>query len=257
MNARPADLERLARERRVVLKDTPEARVERLGDGEHAVVRKTYQNRGMRWLQSLWRQSRAHREHDRLAAIAAAGVPCLQPLAWSEQRRFGGVTSSTLVTRWLPDAVALKQVLRDLHPAAFRARSTLATAMGALVGAMHHAGFLWNTPMPRNALVVGDPAQARLVVCDPPSCLVLGRDLHGKRLARIDLFLGAFSPSRRTDWSRSERLRWLLGYTAGDRDAARGLWRRLVHRRSLQNVVERALATAAFTYIVGPRRARQ
>jgi hypothetical protein len=257
MSTPPTTSAHLAAPARVVLKDEPDALVERLGSGSDAVVQKTYRNRGLRRLQSLCRQSRAQREHDRLSRIAAAGVPCLQPLGWSEHRQFCCVLSSTLVTRWLPDAVPLKNVLPELRAGGrFAARRALARAMGALVAGLHRAGLLWNTPMPRNALVVGAPELARIVVADPPACLVLGGDLRRRRLALIDLYLGAFSPSRRGDWSRAERLRWLLGYTDGDRGAARALWRRLARRRPLQNVVERALATALFTYIVGASRPR-
>lgn len=255
-----AELDRLAAQRRTVLKDEPEALVEVLGgsdERELAVVRKTYRNRGLRWLQSLWRRSRAEREHDHLAAIAASGVPCLQPLGWSAQRRLGGVDASTLLTRFLPDSVPLRDVLRASPRAPFRVRAELARAMGALVAALHRAGFLWCTPMPRNALVAGEPAGARLVVCDTPSCVDRGRDLRGSRLARIDLWLGAFSASRRRDWSRCERLRWLCGYAGGDRAAARELWRALARRAELQNVVARALAMAWFTYILPPPRSRR
>jgi hypothetical protein len=254
-----AELDRLRARHHALLKDEPESTVEVLGDGEAAVVRKTYRNRGLRWWQSLWRQSRARREHDRLAAIAAANVPCVAPLGWSEDRRAGGVGSSTLLTRWVPHSTPLKHVLRALPPSAATApvRARLATAMGALVAALHRAGFLWCTPMPRNALVAGEPADARLVVCDPPSCLDLARDLHAGRFARIDLFLGAFSASRRREWSRVERLRWLLGYTAGDRTAARRLWRALARRSALRNAVERALAMGLFLYILDGSRARR
>jgi hypothetical protein len=106
--------------------------------------------------------------------------------------------------------------------------------------------------MPRNVLVIGPPERAMLAVCDTPACVAFGRPLHGGRLARIDLFLAAFSASRRQDWSRTERLRWLLGYCDGDRLQARGLWHTMVRRRELQNVVERALAMAWNTYILGP-----
>ncbi len=230
------DLERLAAAGRTVLKDEPGCTVEVLGHGDGAVVRKTYRNRGLRFLQSMWRKSRAQREHDNLRAIAAAGVPCLQALAWSQRRRFGGVAESVLITRFVPDSVPLKLLLATpprATPCLLRAR--LATAMGRLVGDLHRHGLLWCTPMPRNVLVAGDAAAARLLVCDPPSCLVLGRAIHGTALAQIDLFLGAFSPSRRRDWSAPERLRWLLGYCGGDRDEARRLWRSAARRRPLHN----------------------
>ena len=250
---------------RSVLKDEPDTLVERFAvptpdGGWDDVVVKTYRVRGLRWLQSWWRKSRAQREHDHLATIVRAGVPCLQPLGWSAERRVPfGFRSSTLRTRFQPDSVPLKQVLRTLpqQGAAGRTRQRLASAMGRLVGALHRAGVLWCTPMPRNVLVLGDPANATLAVCDTPACIATGRPLHGRWLARVDLFLGAFSPSRRRDWSRPERLRWLLGYCGGDRVAARTLWRPMVRRSTLQNELERALAMAVLTYILdwlNPRR---
>lgn len=240
-----------------MLKDEPDTLVEQLvvptaNGGSDTVVVKTYLVRGLRWLQSWWRQSRAQREHDHLATIVRAGVPCLQPLGWSAEKRIPfGFRSSTLRTRFLADSVPLKQVLRTLarDGADGRTRARLAGAMGALVADLHRAGVLWCTPMPRNVLVVGDPAKAQLAVCDTPACIRAGRSLTGSRLCRIDLFLGAFSPSRRRDWSRTERLRWLLGYTRGDRQAARALWRPMVRRRSLQNEFERSLAMATLTYV--------
>lgn len=243
---------------RLVLKDEAATTVALHGAGEAATVHKTYRNRGLRWLQSLGRRSRAEREHDHLAAIHAAGVPCLQPLRWSAQRRLGGVDESTLVTRFLPDSRTLRQVLAESH-ATVQAplRRALATALGRLLADLHERGFLWFTPMPRNVLVVGPPAAARLAVCDTPACVALPGSLHGSRLARIDLFLAAFSPSRRRDWSAAERWRCLLGYTRGERPAARALWRALAGRSALRNVVERALAMAWYTYILPARRQRR
>lgn len=248
-----SELARLAAHARVVLKDEPATTVLQLGRGEQAVVQKTYRVRGLRQIQSWWRQSRAQREHDRLAAIAAAGVPCLQPLGWSATPAFFGFRDSTLITRFLPDSAPLKHVFQAL-PRHDRTRARLAAAMGRLVGALHRAGFLWCTPMPRNVLVQGAPADARLVVIDTPGCVQFGGSLHGGRRARIDLFLGAFSESRRRDWSATERLRWLCGYCDGDRPLARTLWRTMQGRTALQNELERALAMATFTYILSPFR---
>ncbi len=246
-----AELERLAAERRLVLKDEPATTIEVLGLGDDAVVRKTYRNRGLRWLQTICRQSRAQREHDNLAAVAAAGVPCLIALGWSERRRGCFVEQSTLLTRFVPDALPLQHLLRAEPATSASTRTTLARAMGALLASLHRRGFLWSTPMPRNVLVQGEPSRGHLVVCDTPAVVSLNRDLHGGRLARIDLFLGAFSPSRRRDWQRGERWRWLLGYCDGDLPTARKLWRTMAPRGPLQNVVERALAMAFFTYILG------
>lgn len=252
-----AELALRAAARRVVLKDEPEALVEILGDGADAVVRKTYRTRGLRWLQTFCRQSRAEREHRHLAAIVAADVPCLVPRGWSAVRRGLGTAASTLVTEFVADTASLKDALRALppgDPAAAPARRTLATAAGALVARLHRAGVLWCTPMPRNLLVVGPATAADLRVCDTPACLLTDRDLRGGKLARIDLYLAAFSPSRRREWSRSERLRWLVGYAGGDREQARRLWRAMAGRGGLRNVVERAFAMTVLTRILRPRR---
>ena len=191
-----------------MLKGEPAVIVELLGTGAGAVVRKTYRNLGLRWLQSFGRRCRAQREFDNLHAVARTGVGCTPARAWFERRRFGCVDESTLVTSFVAGTMTLKQALADL-PRGARTRQALASAMGRLVARLHRGGFLWGTPMPRNVLVVGDPARAELAVCDTPAGVHLGRSLHGSRLALIDVFLGAFSPSRRADFTATQRLRWL------------------------------------------------
>lgn len=234
----------------VVLKDEPATLVERLGDGDAGIVRKTYRNRGLRLLQTFLRQSRARREHDNLLAVARTGVPCTTALTASERRRCGLVRSSTLETRYVPDCRSLKDVLRVLPPGtAFRARRRLVVAMGELLARLHRGGVLWGTPMPRNVLVQGQPDDGRLVVCDVPAAIVARTDLHGGRLAAIDLFDAAFSPSRRQELSAAERRRLLGAYVGPDTGLLRRLWRRLSHRRRPLHRLHRALAMAWCTYL--------
>ena len=249
----PPELDRLAAERRTVLKQEPATTVEVLGAGDPAVVRKVYRNLGHRWLQSFGRRSRAQREFGNLQAVARAGVRCTDAIGWSCRRRLGCVDESTLVTRFLPDSQPLKRVLAGLdRNGGNRLRRGLAVAMGRLLGRLHRSGFLWCTPMPRNVLVLGDPAQAELAVCDTPAGILFGHSIHGTELACIDLFDAAFSPSRRLDFSAPERLRWLLAYTDGDQQRTRRLWRTLQRRSVLGHDVRRALALALHLYILLP-----
>ncbi|HEX5052728.1 MAG TPA: lipopolysaccharide kinase InaA family protein [Planctomycetota bacterium] len=251
----PSDLERLAARHRSLLKQEPATTVEVLGCGEDAVVRKTYRNLGRRWLQSFGRRSRARREFDNLAAVARGGVPCTTPLAWSERRRLGCIDECSIVTRYLPDSRTLKRVLSERpRPARDGTRARLAAAMGRLLAALHDNGFLWCTAMPRNVLVLGAAEHARLAVCDTPAGIRIGRSLRQGRLARIDLFDAAFSPSRRADFSATERLRSLLAYCDGERARARRLWRALTRRSVLRHDVGRALAMFWHTYILLPLR---
>lgn len=251
-----AELQRLAAVHRTVLKDEPEALVEVLGVGPAAVVRKVYRNRGLRLWQSFGRQSRARREFDNLVHVAAVGAPCTPPRGWSATTRLGCVVESALITGHLPDSRTLKAVLADLPATtAGRERRALCAATGRLLAAMHRGGLVWCTPMPRNVLVLGDPALARVAVCDTPLLLVLGRDVHGGALAAIDLYAGAFSPSRRRDFSATERLRWLLGYCDGDRRTARRLWRAVARRSMLRHDLLRALSVFWHVYLKAPLRA--
>lgn len=254
MNGAP-DLDVLARAHHSILKQERATTVELLGTGDDAVVRKTYRNLGVRWLQTCGRRSRAQREFDNLLAVARTGARCTTAVAWSAQRRFACVDSSTLVTRHLPDSRTLKQVLAT-SPASqhHHTRASLVLAMGRLLAQLHRGGFLWGTAMPRNVLVLGDPHRAQLAVCDTPAGIDLRRSLHGGGLALIDLFDACFSPSRRADFSAVERFRCLLGYSDGDRTAARTLWRALARRSVLRHDAVRAIARTWHSYILLPLR---
>jgi tRNA A-37 threonylcarbamoyl transferase component Bud32 len=248
------DLERLARQEHRVLKQEAATTVESFGRGDEALVKKTYRNRGVRLLQTFARRCRAAREFDNLRAIERLAVPCTAALWWSERRRLGFVTESVLATRLLEDSQTLKDVLAGLPATGHEARRRLVEAMGRLVADLHRGGFLWCTPMPRNVLVLGDPAQGRLAVCDTPAGADLGRSLHGTALACIDVFDAAFSPSRRADFSATDRWRWLRAYCAGDPSLARALWRRLAHRSVWRHDLGRALAMLWHTYILSALR---
>lgn len=234
----------------VLLKDAPEALVELLDTAQGQCVRKTYRNRGLQWWQTFARRSRAGREFINLDAVRRVGAPCTEPLSWSEQRRMGFVDSSSLVTRYLPDAVTLKQFLaahdRQVHA---RLRRRVIAAAGRLVRELHAGGLLWSTPMPRNMLLVGDPQAAQLVVCDVPGAIAYPRSILDHDVATIDVFRAAFSPSRCRDYTSGERLRWLLAYTHGDRAKTRRLWRTLSRRTTMGNDLRRSLSTVRNVYL--------
>lgn len=233
-----------------MLKDEPGARVEVLGQGSRAVVRKTYRNVGLRRLQSFLRRSRAAREFDNLLAVQRAGVPCTPPVTWSERRRCGFVSSSTVVTLLVPGAEPLKAVLATRRAGvAGSPRRALAAALGELLARLHREGVLWCTPMPRNVLVAGSPTAARLVLCDAPAALCFGGPVPAAA-ALLDLFDAVASPSRRRELSRTERLRCLCAYCAGDRAAAGRLWRRLARRSRTGHRLRKNLLMVVRTYIL-------
>jgi len=235
------------------LKLAPEATVECLGVKPAALVRKTYYNRGLRYWQSFGRRSRAQREHDNLLAVARTGANCTVAIGWYEHRRWGMLKTSTLVTRYLPDSVCLKQVLVTLcQRLDYRQRCSLAAGLGHLLATLHRGGFLWGAPMPRNVLVLGEPSLGRLAVCDTPAGIDFGRNLHGSRSALLDLFDAVFSPSRCRDWTRTERLRVLRAYTDGHRVPLRRLWHQLSRRPRWWHDCLRAQVMFWYGYLLQP-----
>ncbi len=244
-------LEPLARAGREVIKDSPEAKVEILGRGEQAVVVKTYRNRGLRLVQTFLRVSRAERERRNLQAVEAAGLPCTPPRGGAERRRLGFVLESTLITALVADATNLKAMLKAMPTGSGGERRALAAAVGRLLRDLHGKGLLWCTAMPRNVLVVGAAADARLALCDAPA-LVRWPGPVPRSATLIDLYDAAGSPSRRRDWSRAERFRILLAHAGGDRDLARESWRNLCRRSQPGHRLRKNLLMAVRTYILRP-----
>lgn len=208
------------------LKSERSVRVDLLNDGPDAVVRKQYLNSGLRLLQTMGRQSRAAREFANLEAASAAGLPCTKALSWQEDRRLGLVHSSTVVTQFVEGCRPLKEVLRELPADAYQARRRITSEIGRLLARLHANGILWCSPMPRNFLLQGLPDTGRLVLCDLNSAVIFGGRVPAKAVL-VDLFDAIASPSRRRDFSNTDRLRCLRNYTDGNRAATRRLWRLL------------------------------
>jgi tRNA A-37 threonylcarbamoyl transferase component Bud32 len=81
--------------------------------------------------------SLAVREADVLAALRRAGVPCPEWMAVGE----GDGGRAFLLLRALPDAVDLRQFLQDRRRATAAARYEFARRLGAMLAAIHEAGF--------------------------------------------------------------------------------------------------------------------
>ena len=216
--SQPGDVTALKTERSV--------RVDLLRHGPNPVVRKQYLNSGLRLLQTMGRRSRAAREFANLEAATSAGLPCTKPVGWAEDRRLGLVHSSTVVTQFVSDSRPLKAVLRELPADAYRARRSITCEIGRLLARLHTNGILWCTAMPRNFLLQGLPDTGRLVLCDLPSAVLFSGRVPPKATL-VDLFDAIASPSRRRDFSKTDRLRCLRAYTDDNRAATRKLWRLL------------------------------
>jgi tRNA A-37 threonylcarbamoyl transferase component Bud32 len=178
---------------------------------------KVNEYRDLPWWRRLGR-SKARRDLDRAAAIAARGIPTPIPLVVGETRRGVLLERCHELVPWLGDAIDLRRA-RDEGigmPGESRAR---AAALGMLVRRMHESGIDQRDLAPNNFLWrrAGEPLllaidfeRARVGAAVRPRARIAA-------LAKLDRHC-AGAPA-------SERMRFLRGYCAGDRVAARSLWR--------------------------------
>jgi hypothetical protein len=239
------EAERASTQRSTILKEELCTRVEILDRDNGRIVRKTYRSRPFLLWRTFLMSSRAAREYRNLAAISAAGVPCVRPVSWSETRIGGCVPESAICTEFVDRAPSLKDVLACLdphRPEDVSNRRRLCEWIGRLVRELHAAGFVSCRITPRNFLVQHDASgPRRLLLCDQPAAVQLNGSAIDRRSALVDLYDMAFSRARVETFSAPERLRMLLAYANGDLARARTVWRRLARRprwwnRSLRGI---------------------
>lgn len=131
------------------------------------------------WLREWVRPSKARMEWTRALAVAAAGVPTVEPLALGEQVRLGP-GDSFLVTRTLEDSVPLGCFLESQLSLLSSARQTavrqrLAVVLGEFLARLHDAGITHHDLHAGNLLL-------RLSENDEPLLYLI--DLHAVSLGR-------------------------------------------------------------------------
>ena len=171
-------------------------------------------------LRRLGRPSRSSHELALAEALAARGLPVPVPLAAGERRSRGLLESCYLLLPVLDGATdVLDLVLRDSLSA--RARRTLAAALGRLARTAHDAGLFQDDFTPNNFLVLPDRFDAPLLIDFERARLRarIGRADRRWMLAKLHRGL-PFAAA-------TDRLRFLLAYSRGDRAEARVWWREL------------------------------
>jgi tRNA A-37 threonylcarbamoyl transferase component Bud32 len=210
---------------------------------------------GRAWLRELVRPSKARIEYNHALAVAARGVPTIEPLAVGETCRRAGPPYSFLITRALPETRPLNSFLENTlpqwpDPRCAHMRQRLAAALGQLLARMHDSGIAHHDLHPGNLLL-------RLDGDDRPELFLI--DLHALRLGaplswharRANLILLNRWFMLRSE--RSDRLRFWLSYcsastrrTSDRREPITGLergtlasnlrlWRRLDRRCRADN----------------------
>lgn len=178
-------------------------------------------------LRRVGRGSKSRHELRLAQALADRGLPAVVPLAAGERRRGLRLAECWLLVPYLTGARDLLALAREpgLAPAQ---RRSLARELGALSRAAHDAGLLQDDFAPNNFLHVPGATPA-LHLIDFERARLSPRPAsdawRGWMLAKLERALpGA---------SASQRFRFLLAYTQGDRDAARRWWQ-AVERASVR-----------------------
>jgi len=167
-----------------VVKDGPHRTVYRLDTDQGRYFLKHCRCRG--WVQALGhliRSSPARREFTRSREIARRGVPTVTALAYGEQRRWGLVRDSYLVTTAIPDTVALDDFLARRLPRLpdenrSIAKRRIVVSLAQFCAAAHKAGVFHHDFHAGNLLIRTDSErtgdEAELFLIDVPHVRLTG-----------------------------------------------------------------------------------
>ena len=173
------------------------------------------------WLRGLFRPAKARGEYDRALAVAARGVPTIEPLALGEALTRPG--ASYFVTRTLTEVtplnVYLERTFKTLHEdEQVRFRQALAVALGRLLAVMHDGGVTHLDLHPGNLLLRRGQAGEPLLTLIDLHAVRLGRPLsEGARRANLALLDRWFMMRA----ERTDRLRCWQAYEAARGGSAR------------------------------------
>lgn len=164
-----------------VVKQGPHRIVYRVDlSGVCCYVKHNLNSRRLAWIRRLLRPGKAWSEYRRALAVAARGVPTIEPLAVGVQWRGPAAGESFLVTRSLDETVQLNYFIEAVLPWFGAARQTdvrcrLARELGAFIARLHNAGIVHNDLHCGNILI-------RLDELDRPSLFLI--DLQTVQLGR-------------------------------------------------------------------------
>ena len=196
-------------------------------DGGVDAFFKLYHLRASGW--RFWmRASKARCEFQNYQTFARLGVPAAESIACGEERgRWGQLLRAFIITRTVPEACELDDFFQSGPPPA--QRDQIRRELAEAVRRLHAARFYYYDLVWRNILVsrVGGGAKLFLIDCPRGGTAWLGRGRKQLRdLASLDKSASRFC-------SRTERLRFLLGYLGKSRPDAesRALARACLHYR--------------------------
>lgn len=158
----------------------------------------------------------ARREYENLLLLEERGVPCTEPLLWGLGRSPIHGRFEILVTRELPEALSLRDGVRETGR--LPSLDLILRASG-LVRQMHACGMYHGALGWKNLLASPSPGgEIRIHIADLARSLRFNRDIFGSRMARLDLlhFCHHLAPRMGVEACRS----FLKEYGLDDRSVA-------------------------------------
>lgn len=171
--------------REAILKEEPGTLIWRdaLADGTNVAV-KLYRRGFPVWLRSRLTRFRANHEFACLGHLVALGIPCSQPLFWSQGRFGAHGWGDLLVTKWVDDSRPLADILASGAPGA---AALDLTPIFACVARLHAAGIRHGTLLARNILVQSAAWRPAFVFIDMPRFHRFPHSIRSTRMALYDL----------------------------------------------------------------------
>jgi tRNA A-37 threonylcarbamoyl transferase component Bud32 len=133
--------------------------------------------------------SRAKREYHNLVYAFEKELAVVQPLGWSDTRRFGCVRYNQLSMVYHHG----QTLIEYMQQPGLEQETKVAVIVqaGELLASIHKAGIAWGTALPRNVMVTqpeGPQQQPAVAAFDFPYAFCTRKDISGSRNALTDLW---------------------------------------------------------------------
>jgi tRNA A-37 threonylcarbamoyl transferase component Bud32 len=196
----------------LLIKNSPSSTV---GRTQGFVLKRFNHKKFFNWFKDLFRPSRAQEAFLKAYHLELCGIPTPVAVGFAEERSAGFLSRSYLITREVPGALHIEQLLQRHPKLPLAERRDLLRRMARLVASLHDAGFSHRDLKHQNILI-GQAPERRLYLIDLDGLNDVG-DVSASRALR-DLQRLDRSARDGVGISQRERLRFYAEYRRALRD---------------------------------------
>ena len=218
----------------------------RPGPDGHRVVSKIYRTPARLSWRTLFMTSRAKREFHNLVYAFEKGLAVVQPLGWSDTRRFGCVRYNQLSMVYHYGQTLIEYMQQPGREQ--ETKNAVIVQAGELLASIHRAGIAWGTALPRNVMVTqpeGPEQQPAVAAFDFPYAFCTRKDISGSRNALTDLWWMADDWLTRKGFDNDMLDLFYAAYVGDGGQDPRGLRLRVERLSKSQRVLNRIQARIA------------